>query len=676
MGTSAGYVFNPIFILLYPRSSNPKSSVLIDNNGHARLANFGLLTIISDNPTVASTAVGATLAYWMSPELLVPETFGLEESRPTKASDCYALGMMVYEVLSGQTPLNQHPPVVVVLKVLEGERPERPQGARGVWFTDDIWATLELCWKHQPCDRIDSKAILWGLERNSRPVISGNTQELPDGVHPAPRPYDSRGTLVPFVSSTTRPLPVAGNLAMPSTSHTSLLAPILPSNEPEPKLRSAMGNIGTSPRVPARIFSPGNQQDSNDQTRLAPSVRSRYTRRVYVIENPIPPTPNSDEGAAGAAHERGIGNAVLREPPSPATPSSPRHSPSSESSPRGITSPVDKSSTESTSESRLGYPSGDFAGKSTTILVPSEPTLTATKKERLDTRPLPQRPAPATIGKAHPYLPPPPLPLPPYPPPSSDGSLAATSTTSSMSASHAQLPVYKPIPQPQTSTPRPTSGPLKQPPSDDDSGSESDASGTLWAIRDNTKSTFGTRQTYLQSDRGTSLPRLIVDPGVSQHQQQKPLGKSGTRSNNRTGVFNEDFRPTAAEMYDRLGDFFPEHDLDKPVIEGSSAGAGTSPTPAGAAQLFPTPDRQKHKKSIRVVANEHKRKLERTSRITSLNNANMLRKRSTKLWGSRVEEVTFEQNMSSAPSTSVESFSEPKRAFRGKRSGLFRLTIM
>ena len=107
------------------------------------------------------------MAYWMSPELLVPEMFGLKESRPTKASDCYALGMMVYEVLSGQTPLNQHPPVIVVLKVLEGKRPERPQGERGVWFTDDIWAMLELCWKPQPCDRIGAKAVLWGLEGNS-----------------------------------------------------------------------------------------------------------------------------------------------------------------------------------------------------------------------------------------------------------------------------------------------------------------------------------------------------------------------------------------------------------------------------------------------------------------------------------------------------------------------------
>lgn len=34
----------------------------------------------------------------MSPELLTPERFGACDSRPTKQSDCYALGTVVYEV--------------------------------------------------------------------------------------------------------------------------------------------------------------------------------------------------------------------------------------------------------------------------------------------------------------------------------------------------------------------------------------------------------------------------------------------------------------------------------------------------------------------------------------------------------------------------------------------------
>ena len=38
---------------------------------------------------------------WISPELTDPERFGmpeLEDNRPTRQSDCYALGMVIYEL--------------------------------------------------------------------------------------------------------------------------------------------------------------------------------------------------------------------------------------------------------------------------------------------------------------------------------------------------------------------------------------------------------------------------------------------------------------------------------------------------------------------------------------------------------------------------------------------------
>ena len=87
----------------------------------------------------------------MSPELLDPSEFGLEDSRRTKESDCYALGMVVYEVLSGQVPFGtQYTKYVVTSKIIDGERPVVPEGPERVWFTDDLWETLELCWSRQP----------------------------------------------------------------------------------------------------------------------------------------------------------------------------------------------------------------------------------------------------------------------------------------------------------------------------------------------------------------------------------------------------------------------------------------------------------------------------------------------------------------------------------------------
>ena len=103
----------------------------------------------------------------MSPELLDPERFDLEHCRPTEPSDCYALGMVVYEVLSGNLPFHRHGRYAVVARVLEGERPERPRGAEGAWFNDDIWSVLERCWNPTPSGRPKSMDVLIFLEKVS-----------------------------------------------------------------------------------------------------------------------------------------------------------------------------------------------------------------------------------------------------------------------------------------------------------------------------------------------------------------------------------------------------------------------------------------------------------------------------------------------------------------------------
>jgi hypothetical protein len=102
----------------------------------------------------------------MSPELLCPEKFGLEDSRPTKSSDCYALGMVIYEVLSGQLPFSHHGGYTVVVRVLEGKRPRWPRGAEGMY--DDVQEVLKCCWEPKPEDRPRIEDVLLCLEGVSR----------------------------------------------------------------------------------------------------------------------------------------------------------------------------------------------------------------------------------------------------------------------------------------------------------------------------------------------------------------------------------------------------------------------------------------------------------------------------------------------------------------------------
>ena len=71
---------------------------------------------------------------------------------------------MIYEVLSGQAPFSTYSNPEVVCMVLEGKRPEKPQGDEGKLFTEEIWGVLGLCWKQQPGERPSAKRILRGLE--------------------------------------------------------------------------------------------------------------------------------------------------------------------------------------------------------------------------------------------------------------------------------------------------------------------------------------------------------------------------------------------------------------------------------------------------------------------------------------------------------------------------------
>ena len=140
---------------------------MIDQHGQARLADFGLLTLVSDplNTTNTSSVTNAGTTRWMSPELLHPEEFGFEQSRPTKQSDCYALGMVILEVLSGEPPFARDKDFIVMRKVIDGERPRRPEGA---FFTNRLWMTLEKCWSPQPTDRPSGEAVLECLGQVSK----------------------------------------------------------------------------------------------------------------------------------------------------------------------------------------------------------------------------------------------------------------------------------------------------------------------------------------------------------------------------------------------------------------------------------------------------------------------------------------------------------------------------
>ena len=115
----------------------------------------------------------------MSPERIAPEQFGFENGHPTKSSDCYALGMVIYETVSGNLPFHKHTDFQVSLKVMKGEHP-----CRGVGFAEELWKMLEQCWMFQPSDRPNIEDVLQCLETVSKYLEQpspGVNEEIEDG---------------------------------------------------------------------------------------------------------------------------------------------------------------------------------------------------------------------------------------------------------------------------------------------------------------------------------------------------------------------------------------------------------------------------------------------------------------------------------------------------------------
>ena len=116
----------------------------------------------------------------MSPERIAPEQFGFKNSRPTTSSDCYALGMVIYETMSGNIPFHKDTDLTVFMKVvIKGEHP--PRGGK---LTKSLWVMLEQCWAAKPNDRPSIEGVLQCLEMVSAEppssVVDDETEEGDD----------------------------------------------------------------------------------------------------------------------------------------------------------------------------------------------------------------------------------------------------------------------------------------------------------------------------------------------------------------------------------------------------------------------------------------------------------------------------------------------------------------
>uniref|UniRef100_A0A060TAE4 ARAD1C45166p n=1 Tax=Blastobotrys adeninivorans TaxID=409370 RepID=A0A060TAE4_BLAAD len=178
-------------------------------------------------------------------------------------------------------------------------------------------------------------------------------------------------------------------------------------------------------------------------------------------------------------------------------------------------------------------------------------------------------------------------------------------------------------------------------------------------------------------------PTLTVKTDNTNNAPSSPLktpdttSSCGSPTQREEGNPNWAVRPPAEVVYDNLERFFPNTDLDKPIIDDltseyeNNAKKPLSPIPhdmkeddqqqqqqqqqqqasrdpklnTPAVERKPGPAISRRMKSIRVVAREAREASEAMRRISStqnrkVNSGALLRRRSTKMWGTKVVEVT------------------------------------
>ena len=150
---------------------NLQENILITNETPARacLADFGLSTLTPSAPGgITTTTAGGTPLY-MAPELLNPGKFGKTTSRPTQPADIYALGMVIYEVLTGFDPFydQRFGTFQLVCNVVGGARPTKPDNAEEIGFGNGTWDLVKECWRERSTKRPTVERVLAHLARVS-----------------------------------------------------------------------------------------------------------------------------------------------------------------------------------------------------------------------------------------------------------------------------------------------------------------------------------------------------------------------------------------------------------------------------------------------------------------------------------------------------------------------------
>lgn len=175
-------------------------NVLIDNDGNTFLTDFGIARMVEGTLDLTGDAILGTPQY-MSPE----QCQGRKDLTP--ASDQYALGVVLYEMITGRTPFQAETPLAVIHMQMMGS-PLPPPTSLVPNLPEDVERVILKALARDPEDRFASCSALAAAFEQA--IHSAPTRP---GMHPEDPPTVKVDASIPapvMVSSTTRaPAPTA-----------------------------------------------------------------------------------------------------------------------------------------------------------------------------------------------------------------------------------------------------------------------------------------------------------------------------------------------------------------------------------------------------------------------------------------------------------------------------------
>ncbi|KAG8710035.1 hypothetical protein FRC08_017705 [Ceratobasidium sp. 394] len=146
--------------------------IYIGDDSTVKLGGFGLAILAQGFATLAPTVELNGICRWMSPELFEDG----HEMILTWASDIWALGCTLYEVVTGNLPYSdcKHD-IEVVRRIKRGTPPGRQDKQANPSY---LWPVIEVCWTVAPDGRPSAYEILKEIVSTLRCELLSNTQSL------------------------------------------------------------------------------------------------------------------------------------------------------------------------------------------------------------------------------------------------------------------------------------------------------------------------------------------------------------------------------------------------------------------------------------------------------------------------------------------------------------------